>query len=172
MLQPNMLYKICENRLLSEDNDNDYYFIQYLAYILKYIERKNSNPITIFGLKSVEFNIMSIYTKLVNESQEEEKVTQNELIIFCLYMSNANKICEKMENVITLYKKDKNGFRENSKLPDCVLDDFIRFEDRIHNLSIMYNKIAHLYSDSLGLKHTSVYNKKKKISFLQHNTII
>ena len=24
------------------DNDNDYYFIQYLAYILKYIERKNN----------------------------------------------------------------------------------------------------------------------------------
>lgn len=167
MVEPNMLYKISEYRLLSEDNlDNDYYFIRYLAYILKYIERKNQNSITDFGLKSVEFNVSCIYTKFVNKSQQEEKVTQNELIKFCLYMFNANKICEKMKNVIILYKQDKNGFRKNSKLPDCVLDDFIRFEDRIHNLSIMFNKIADGYSDSLSPKHASLYNQQKTISFL------
>lgn len=167
MVEPNMLYKISEYRLLSEDNlDNDYYFIRYLAYILKYIERKNQNSITDFGLKSVEFNVSCIYTKFVNKSQQEEKVTQNELIKFCLYMFNANKICEQMKNVIILYKQDKNGFRKNSKLPDCVLDDFIRFEDRIHNLSIMFNKIADGYSDSLSPKHASLYNQQKTLSFL------
>ena len=172
MVEPNMLYKIFQRRLLTEDNiDNDYYFIRYLAYILKYTERKNYNRITYFGLKSIELNIMPIYTKLVNEFQEE-KVTQNELIKFCLYMSNANKICEEMKNVITLYKQDKNGFRQNSKLPDCVLYDFIRFEDRIYKLSIMFNKIAEEYSDCLGTKHKYIYNQDKTISFLHHNTII
>lgn len=166
MVEPNMLYKICENRLLSQDNlDNDYYFIRYLGYVLKYVERKNQNSITDFGLKSLELNITAIYTKFVNESQEEEKVTQKELIKFCLYMSNANKICEKMENIIALYKQDKNTFTRNSKLPDCVLNDFIRFEDRIHNLAIMFNKIADGYSDSLGSKHKTVYNKKQTLSF-------
>jgi hypothetical protein len=183
MVEPNMLYKICENRLLSQDNlDNDYYFIRYLACILKYIGRnyknsitvldlkyiecKNKNSITDFGLKSVEFDVGYIYTKFVNKSQQEEKVTQNELIKFCLYMSNANKICEKMKDVITLYKRDKNTFRLHSKLPDCVLNDFISFEDRIHNLSPLFNKIADGYSDSLSPKHTSIYNQKKTISFL------
>ena len=167
MVEPNMIYKICENRLLAVGNlDNDYYFIRYLAYILKYIERKNNNRITDFGLKSVEFDVAYIYTKFVNKSQQEEKVTQNELIKFCLYMYNANIICEKIKDVITLYKQDQNGFRKNSKLPDCVLDDFIRFEDRIHNLSIMFNKIADGYSVCLGSKHTSVYNQLKSRSFL------
>jgi hypothetical protein len=183
MAEPNMLYKIFELRLLSEDNlDNDAYFIQYLAYILKYIERKNKNKnsiavldlkynehknsITYFGLKSVEFDVGHVYKKFVNESQKEEKVTQNELIKFCLYMSNANKICEKMENIIALYKQDKNTFRRHSKLPDCVLNDFISFEDRIHNLSILFKKIADGYSDSLSPKHTIAYNQQKTKSFL------
>jgi len=163
MADPNILYKIFEYRLLSEDSlDSDYFFIQYLAYILTYIER---DCITDFGFKSVEFNIKPIVEKFRGEYTKEQ-VTQQDLIHFCLYMSNSNKICKNFLIKISLYKQNKDEFRNDSKLPDCVLDDFIRFEDRIYNLSTMFNKVVESYSDCLGPKHKSIYNTDKHRSFL------
>ena len=166
MTDPNILYKISEYRLLTEysllSEDSDYFFIQYLAYILTYIER---DCITDFGFKTVEFNIKPIIDKFKGECTKE-KVTQNDLINFCLYTSNSNKICKIFLSKISLYKLDKDVFRNNSKLPDCVLDDFIRFEDRIYNLSIIFNKVLESYSPFLGTKHKIMYNKDKHRSFL------
>lgn len=163
MADPNILYKIFEYRLLSESSlDSDYFFIQYLAYILTYIER---DCITDFGFKSVEFNIKPVVEKFRGEYTKEQ-VTQKDLIHFCLYMSNSNKICQNFLIKISLYKQNKDEFRNDSKLPDCVLDDFIRFEDRICNLSTMFNKVVESYSDCLGPKHKSIYNTDKHRSFL------
>jgi hypothetical protein len=166
MAHPNMLYKIFEYRLLSEDSedslDSDYFFIQYLTYILTYIDR---DCITDFGFKSVEFNIKPVVEKFRGEYTKEQ-VTQQDLIDFCLYMSNSNKICNNFLIKISLYKQNKDEFRNDSKLPDCVLDDFIRFEDRICNLSTMFNKVVEIYSDCLGPKHKSIYNTDKHRSFI------
>ena len=149
-------------RLLSEDNlNNDYFFIQYLAYILTYIEHE---CITDFGFKTVEFNIVPILDNF--KGKGKEKVTQNDLINFCLYMSNSNKICNKILIKISLYKLDKDAFRNNSKLPDCVLNDFIRFEDRIYNMSVIFNKVLECYNPCLGTKHKMIYNKDQFKSFL------
>lgn len=163
MADLNILYKIFEYRLLFEDSlDSDYFLIKYLAYILIYIERE---CITDFGLKSVEFNIKPIVEKFRGK-YTKEKVTQKDLIYFCLYMSNSNKICNNFLIKISLYKQNKDGFKNDSKLPDCVLDDFIKFENRIYNLSTMFNKVLESYSDCLGPKHKSIYNTDKHRSFL------
>lgn len=160
MVDPNILYKIFEYRLLSEDTpDSGYFFIQYLAYILTYIDR---DCITDFGFKSVEFNIQPI----LENFKSDEAITQKDLIDFCLYMYNSNKICENFLIKISLYKQNKDGFRNDSKLPDCVLDDFIRFEDRIYHLSTRFNKIEESYTDALGPKHKAIYNTDKHRSFL------
>lgn len=163
MVDPNLIYQISEYRMLVEDND--YYFILYLAHILKHIESKQEDCITDFGIKSLEFNISPTLCKFRDEDSSE-KVSQSELLQFCLYVANCNQICEKMLNKISLYKQDKDGFKNQNKLPDCVLDDFVRFEDKINILAPLYKKVAETYDTCLGLKHQSVYNKKKYASFL------
>ena len=175
MTNPNILYKIFEYRLLSEgsfdssedsfdsseDSFDSAYFIQYLAYILTYIEH---HCITDFGLKTLEFNIKPVVEKIKGEFTKE-KATQKDLTHFCLYLSNSSKICEKFLIKISLYKQNKDEFKNDSKLPDRVLDDFIRFEDRIYNLYTRFNKVSEIYSDFLGPKHKSIYNIDKQRSF-------
>lgn len=165
MADPNMIYKISEYRMLVEDNlDNDYNFILYLAHILKCIETKHEF-ITKFAIKSLQFNISPTLCKFRDEDSSE-KVSQRELLHFCLYMTNCNKICDKMLNKISLYKQDKAGFKKQNKLPDCVLDDFIRFEDKINILGPIYKKVAETYDTCLQGKYQSLYNNNKNASFL------
>lgn len=164
MVDPNLIYQISEYRMLVEDND--YYFILYLAHILKCIETKHEF-ITKFGIKSLEFDINPILYKFeIENPSKNEKISQRELLQFCLYFANCNKICEKMLNKISLYKQDKAGFKKQNKLPDCVLDDFIRFEDKINYLAPLYKKVAETYDTCLQGKYQSLYNNNKNASFL------
>jgi len=168
MTDPNALYKISEQRLLVRANkDTCGYFIKYLAYILKYVEReKNSNYIiTDFGLKSLDLDLKFLYKKFEGKI-DGKKVTQNELSEFCLYFYNGNKICERFLHIIALYKQDTDEFKKNYPLPDCVLDDFITFEDIIVNLSGILKNVIDRYITFLGPTYKSKYHEYIKKSFL------
>jgi hypothetical protein len=164
MTDPNLIYKISEYRMRDKDNlDTYYYFILYLAHILKCIENSIDESISDYGLKTLEFNIMPILYKFRGG---EEKVTQSELVQFCLYMTNCHKICNKMLKVISLYNQHTDAFKYHTKLPDCVLNDFNSFETRINNLAPKFQQIQEEYDDCLQGKYKTIYNKNKLDSFI------
>ena len=166
MEAPNLLYRVIEYRLLTEKElNNDYYFINYLGSILDYIERDHNGCLTEFGKMSLELNITPIYCKLTGQV-ESEKVSQNEMVQFCLYMSNASDVCERFKHIIKLYKENTDVFTVDSALPDCVLNDFTKYEDRVVNMTDLFKKVTDAYITCLGPKHTSVYNEEKSKSFL------
>lgn len=163
----NLLYKIAEYRLRYEKKlKNDSYFVCYLAAILDYVERNNNGYLTEFGRTSLDFDLLKpMYLKLTGQI-EGEKVTQKELIKFLLYISNCNKVCNGFKHIIKLYKENADLFTLNNALPDCVLNDIVKYEDKVFNLSDMFKNVTDSYITSLSRKYISVLEEEKNNSFI------
>ena len=161
------LDKIVSYRLLTEkDLTNDYYFIQYLGCILDYIEREHTGCLTELGRMSLEVNIMPIYLKLTGKA-EGEKVTQKELVKFCLYMTNAYAVCVLFKGMVEVYKEQSVNFAILHPLPDYIMDDFLKYEDRVFDLVDKFRRIMDAYSPMLEGKYRNIYNEEKHKGFVK-----
>lgn len=160
-----LLDRVIEYRLLNEkDLTNDYYFIQYLGTILDYIERDHTGCLTELGRMSLAVNIMPIYMKF---QEGKEKVTQKELVKFCLYMTNSYAVCVLFKGMVEVYKEQPINFAELHPLPTYILDDIVKFEDRAFDLVDKFKKIMDTYSHSLEGKYRTIYNEEKCKGFIK-----
>ena len=165
MEEQKLLDRVVEYRLLTQkDLTNDYYFIQYLGTILDYIERDHKGCLTELGRMSLAVNIMPIYTKFV---EGKEKVTQKELVKFCLYMTNSYAVCVLFKGMVEVYKEQPINFAELHPLPTYILDDIVKFEDRAFDLVGKFKKIMDGYSQSLEGKYRTIYNEEKHKGFVK-----
>lgn len=161
-----LLDRVIEYRLLNEkDRTNDYYFLQYLGTILDYIERDHNGCLTELGRMSLSVNVVNIYNKFV---EGKEKVTQKELVRFCLYMTNAYAVCVLFKGMIEVFKENDEGFdKQNENLPTYIFGDMIEYEDRVLELVENFKKIMDLYSQSLEGKYRKIYNEEKHKGFVK-----
>lgn len=152
--------------LFHKDEANDYYFIQYLSTVLDYIERDSKGCLTELGRMSLAVNIMPIYQKLAGQV-ESEKVTQKELVKFCLYMLNSYATCVLYKGMVEVYKEHPLNFSELHPLPYYILDDMLKIEDRVFGLVDKFKKILDHYSQSLEGKYRSIFNEEKHKGFVK-----
>lgn len=168
MEEQKLLDRVVEYRLLTQkDLTNDYYFIQYLGAILDYIERDHKGCLTDLGRMSLAVNIMPIYQKFAGEVNGE-KVTQKELVKFCLYMTNSYAVCVLFKGMVELYKEQNEKFVELHKdLPTYIFGDMIEYEDRTFDLLGKFKKIMDAYSPMLEGKYRTIYNEEKCKGFVK-----
>jgi hypothetical protein len=161
-----LLNRVIEYRLLTQkDITNDYYFLQYLGTILDYVERDNTGCLTDLGRMSLAVNVAPIYQKFVDN---KEKVTQKELVRFCLYMTNCYAVCVLFKGMVEVYKENNEGFLKlNENLPTYVFGDMIEYEDRAFGLVDKFKKIMDGYSQSLEGKYRTIYNEEKIKGFVK-----
>lgn len=161
-----LIDRIIEYRILTQkDLTNDYYFLQYLGTILDYIERDHTGCLTELGRMSLAVNIAPIYHKF---KECKEKVSQKELVRFCLYITNCYAVCVLFKGMVEVYKANNEGFlKQNENLPTYIFDDMIEYEDRVFNLVDMFKKIMDLYSQSLEGKYRTIYNEEKTKGFVK-----
>ncbi len=165
-LEDKLFNRMIEYRLLTQkDLTNDYYFIQYLGTILDFVERDHTGCLTELGRISLAVNVAPIYHKFV---ENKEKVTQKELVRFCLYMTNAYAVCFLFKGMVEVYKENDEGFMKiNEKIPTYILGDFIEYEDRVVDLVDKFKKIMDSYSQSLEGKYRTIYNEEKIKGFVK-----
>jgi len=157
--------RVVEYRLLTQkDITNDYYFLQYLGTILDYIERDHKGCLTDLGRMSLAVNVSPIYQKFV---EGKEKVTQKELVKFCLYMTNCYAVCVLFKGMVEVYKENDEGFMKLHPLPTYILGDLIEYEDRAFELVDKFKKIMDSYSQSLEGKYRTIYNEEKIKGFVK-----
>lgn len=153
--------------LFHRDETNDYYLIQYLGAILDFIERENKGCLTDLGRMSLAVNVMPIYEKLSGQVSCQEKASQKELVKFCLYMTNAYAVCVLYKGMIEVYKESKEGFIELNPFNEAMIEDMIKFEDRIFDLVSKFKKIMDTYSNLLESKYRTIYNEEKHKGFVK-----
>jgi hypothetical protein len=113
---------------------------------------------------SLAVNVAPIYQKFVDN---KEKVTQKELVRFCLYMTNCYAVCVLFKGMVEVYKENTEGFIKLHPLPNYILDDFTKFEDRAFGLVDKFKKIMDGYSQSLEGKYRTIYNEEKIKGFVK-----
>jgi hypothetical protein len=164
-LEEKLLNRVVEYRLLTQrDLTNDYYFLQYLGTILDYIERDHTGCLTDLGRMSLAVNVAPIYQKF---AEGKEKVTQKELVRFCLYMTNCYAVCVLFKGMVEVYKENDEGFMKLHPLPTYILGDLIEYEDRAFDLVDKFKKIMDTYSQSLEGKYRKIYNEEKIKGFVK-----
>lgn len=157
--------RVAEFKALNDkDLTNDYYFIQYLGTILDFIEREHTGCLTELGRMSLAVNVAPIYQKFV---EGKEKVTQKELVKFCLYMTNAYAVCVLFKGMVELFKEKPVEFMELNPLPSLIFDDMKKFEDRAFDLVDKFKKIMDAYCNSLEGKYRTIYNEEKHKGFVK-----
>ena len=163
-----LLNRVIEYRILTQkDLTNDYYFIQYLGSILDYIERDHTGCLTELGRMSLAVNVAPIYQKFAGELKGE-KVTQKELVKFCLYMTNSYAVCALFKGMVEVYKENNEGFLKlNENLPTYVFGDMIEYEDRTFDLLDKFKKIMDAYAPMLEGKYRTIYNEEKHKGFVK-----
>jgi len=160
-----LLDRVVEYKNLTDkDLTNDYYFIQYLGTILDFIERDHTGCLTELGRMSLAVNVAPIYQKFV---EGKEKVTQKELVKFCLYMTNSYAVCVLFKGMVEIFKEAPLNFMEANPLPNYILDDLCKFEDRVFELVGKFKKIMDGYSQSLEGKYRTIYNEEKHKGFVK-----
>ena len=169
--------KMVEFRILYEkDKTNDYYFIQYVASILDYIERQYNGFLTDLGRLSLSTNIGHIHkrmTECIDKANAErykgaKKISQRDLIRFCLYMTDAYACCVMYKGMIEVYKESDTGFMEiHPLLPTYILGDFIEYEDKATELISHFKSIMDTYSKMLEGKYKTIYNDEKHKGFVK-----
>lgn len=161
-----LLNRVIEYRILTQkDLTNDYYFLQYLGTILDFVERDHTGCLTDLGRMSLAVNVIPIYQKF---QEGKEKVTQKELVKFCLYMTNAYAVCVLFKGMVEVYKENNEGFiKLNENLPTYIFGDMIEYEDRAFDLVDKFKKIMDLYSQSLEGKYRTIYNEEKIKGFVK-----
>jgi hypothetical protein len=113
---------------------------------------------------SLAVNVAPIYQKFV---EGKEKVSQKELVRFCLYMTNCYAVCVLFKGMVEVYKENTEGFITLHPLPNYILDDFKAYEDRAFDLVDKFKKIMDTYSQSLEGKYRKIYNEEKIKGFVK-----
>lgn len=159
-----LLNRVMEFRLLTQkDVTNDYYFLQYLGTILDYIERDHKGCLSDLGRIVLAFNVSPTYQKFV----DKEKVSQKELVRFCLYMTNCYAVCFLFKGMAEVYKENSEGFMKLHPLPTYILGDIFEYEDRAFDLVDKFKTIMDKYSQSLEGKYRTIYNEEKIKGFVK-----
>jgi hypothetical protein len=162
--------KIVGFRILYEkDKTNDYYFIQYIASILDYIERSSNGFLTDLGRLSLSTNIGHIHKRMTEcIDKDGKKISQRDLIRFCLYMTDAYACCVMYKGMIEVYKESDTGFIElHPLLPTYILGDFIEYEDKATELVSHFKSIMDTYSKMLEGKYKTIFNDEKHKGFVK-----
>ena len=156
------LNKIIQYRILAKkDETNDYYFVQYLAKILDYIERDYKGCLTESGNMSLEVDTSIFFEKLNNKKE----LTQKELVCLCLNLTNSYATCVLFKGMIEVYKQIKEGFTKQNPLPNYIFEDFLLYEDRVTQLLTDYQKIMNSISSKLQGEYRTIYNSEKHKGF-------
>ena len=158
------LNKVIEYRILTkQDETNDYYFIQYLATILDYIERDYDGCLTDAGHMSLAVNTGLTFDKLTKGL----KIDQQELVRFCLNMTFSYAVCVLFKGMVEVYKdeKTKEGFIKQNAFPGYILEDLLLYENRAFELIGNLKKVMDTYAKFLEGKYRTIYNEQKHLGF-------
>ena len=164
-----LISKITEYRILYEkDKTNDYFFIQYLSYILDYIERGSEGFLTELGHMSLSIDIGSVYKRLTDAAKDEtvKKLPQKDLVRLCLYMTNAFAVVVMFAGMIETCIEIP-AFLDNHPLPDYVKDDFIELQKKAEPMIDHFKTIMDTYSKHLQDKYRTIYNTEKQKGFIK-----
>lgn len=156
------LQRIIEfKNLFDRNNTNDYYYIQYVASLLDYIERGSSGFLTDLGRMTLSLDINSIHLRL------KEKLCQKDLVRFCLYMTDSYACTVMFIGMCETAFEFKDQFFENHPLPSGVIEDFKMLSAKAIDLKEQYKSIMDRFSQMLDVKHKTIYNEEKVKAFVK-----
>ena len=149
--------------LFDRNHTNDYYYIQYVASLLDYIERGSTGFLTDLGRKSLALDINAIHLRLYNK----ETLCQKDLVRFCLYMTDSYVCTVMFIGMCEVAFETKEQFFQNHPLPSGVIEDFKMLSAKAIDLKEQYKTIMDRFAPMLDSKHRTIYNEEKIKAFVK-----
>jgi len=148
--------------LFDRDHSNDYYYIQYIASVLDYIERFSNGFLTDLGRQSLSLDVSAIHARLT-----QSEVKQKDLVRFCLYMTDAYAVSVMFIGMNEVANELGETFFKNNPLTKEIIDDFTMLAEKANTLKDQYKMIMDKFAPLMDSKHKSLYNEEKHKAFVK-----
>lgn len=158
----NILSRVIEYRnIYNEDKTNDYPFFLYIGSIMDLLESHNGGCLTEWGLKSLQLDISPFIARI---QTGEPKLSQKDLIKFCLNQINSYAVSVLIKGMID-YSKEEPKFFEVNKLPEFIVNDFTEIADKLEKLIPVLKQVLDIYTKYIEGKYIKIFTEEKNNGF-------
>lgn len=154
---------VLNRTLYNEDKTNDYTFFLYIAAIMNYIESHNGGCLTELGLQSLKIDISPFIAKI---QTGDPKLSQKDLIKFCLNQVNCYAVAILIKGMIE-YSKEEPKFFEVNKFPEYVVNDFTEIAERLDRLLPILKQVLDIYTKYINGKYIKIFTEEKNKGFIK-----
>jgi hypothetical protein len=154
---------VLNRTLYNEDKTNDYTFFLYIASLMNYIESHNGGCLTELGLQSLRIDISPFIARI---QAGDPKLSQKDLIKFCLNQVNSYAVAILIKGMIE-YSKEEPKFFEVNNFPEYVVNDFTEIAERLDKLLPILKQVLDIYTKYINGKYIKIFTEEKNKGFVK-----
>jgi hypothetical protein len=149
--------------IYNEDKTNDYPFFLYIGSLMDLLESHNGGCLTELGLQSLKIDISPFIAKI---QTGDPKLSQKDLIKFCLNQVNSYAVAVLIKGMIE-YSKEEPKFFEVNKFPEYVANDFTEIAERLDKLIPILKQVLDIYTKYIDGKYIKIFTEEKNKGFIK-----
>ena len=147
---------------------NDYPFFLLIGAMLNFVDYGDGGVLTADCIKSLETDINPYILQI---QKGNPKLSQNDLVKFCLNIINSYGVCLLFNDLYLSYLEDPVFFYDFYEFPDTIKKDFTKLSQRCSEVTPILKSIIDLYTPLLDGRYKTKFLKKKNKGFIKPTSL-